>query len=241
MTVSLEKVFFNYILENKKYFEFVEPFFFKNNEIQFVYQVLRDYMLKKSDIKRPTPRQILEIVELTDKEKKITKAILKSILSTDLNEYSETDFILPKFTGWILINRLKTGTIDIIDETRNFDDNCDFEQAADASDKIRQIVDEMSSTKFIDDDDMGSDFDDPQSHLQDNSLLKIPSGFETIDHMLGGGWDVKTLNVIMAETSNGKCFFGDGKIKVRKKNKNEVLDIKIKKMFSKIGKRHNLF
>ena len=136
---------------------------------------------------------------------------------------------------------MKTGTIDIIDETRNFDDNCDFEQAADASDKIRQIVDEMSSTKFIDDDDMGSDFDDPQSHLQDNSLLKIPSGFETIDHMLGGGWDVKTLNVIMAETSNGKCFFGDGKIKVRKKNKNEVLDIKIKKMFSKIGKRHNLF
>lgn len=235
MTVSLEKVFFNYILENKKYFEFVEPFFFKNNEIQFVYQVLRDYMLKKSDIKRPTPRQILEMVELADKEKKITKAILKSILSTDLNEYSETDFILPKFTGWILINRLKTGTIDIIDETRNFDDNCDFEQAADASDKIRQIVDEMSSTKFIDDDDMGSDFDDPQSHLQDNSLLKIPSGFETIDHMLGGGWDVKTLNVIMAETSNGKCFFGDGEIFVRNKNKNTEKSIKINKMFSIIG------
>lgn len=241
MTVSLEKVFFNYILDNRKYFEFVEPYFFKNSEIQFVYQIIREYMMKKSDIQKPSPKQILEMVQLEDRENKITRTILKSILKTDMDQYSEQDFILPKFKGWVLINRLKTGTIDIIDETREFDENCDFEYAVESADKIRHIVDDMSSTRFVDDDDIGSDFDDPESHVQDNSLLKIKSGFETIDHMLGGGWDVKTLNCIMAETSNGKCFFGDGEIKVRDKNKNKVLDIKIGKMFSKISKGHNIF
>ena len=46
MTISLEKIFFSYILSNKKYFEIVEQGYFRNNEIQFVYGVIRKYMLK---------------------------------------------------------------------------------------------------------------------------------------------------------------------------------------------------
>jgi replicative DNA helicase len=234
MTVSLEKVFFNYILENKKFFDIVQPYFFKNSEIQFVYKVIRDYMIK-GDADRPSPKQILDMVSLEDRDGKITKSILKSVLDVNLNDYSEKDFIEPKFNGWILKNKIKTGTVDIIDETRNFDDNCDFEQACDAAARIQRIVAEMSSTSFIDDDDMGSDFDDPEAHVQDNSAYKISSGFESIDHMLGGGWDIQTLNVIMAETSNGKCFFGNGEISIRNKNDKSTKSVKIGKMFSKIS------
>jgi replicative DNA helicase len=207
MTPQLEKVFFNYILSNKKYFDVVKTFFFRNSEIQFVYGVIRQYMLDNNDPGIPTPRQILDMVALEDKEGVITKDILKSILQVDLKEYDEKNFIEPKFNAWILANRLKTGTVDIIDETRNLDSISDFEKAVEAAGRIKAIVDEMSSTNFVDDDDMGADFDDVESHVQDSSRFKVSCGFPTIDHMLGGGWDIGTFNVIMAETNNGKSLW----------------------------------
>lgn len=207
MTPQLEKVFFNYILKYKKFFDVVKPYFFRNSEIQFVYGVVRSYMVQSSDIAVPTPRQILDMVNLEDKEAIITKEILKSILQVDLKEYDEKQFIEPKFNAWVLSNRLKTGTVDIIDETRNLDSISDFEKAIEAADKIKSIVDEMSSLNFVQDEDMGADFDDPEVHVQDSSKFKIRSGFETLDHMLGGGWDIQTLNCIMAETNNGKSLW----------------------------------
>jgi replicative DNA helicase len=207
MTPQLEKVFFNYILNNKRYFDVVKTFFFRNSEIQFVYGVIRSYMLENTDPGIPTPRQILDMVALEDKEGVITKDILKSILQVDLKEYDEKNFIEPKFNAWILSNRLKTGTVDIIDETRNLDSISDFEKAVEAAGRIKAIVDEMSSTNFVDDDDMGTDFDDAESHVQDSSKFKVSCGFPTIDHMLGGGWDIGTFNVIMAETNNGKSLW----------------------------------
>lgn len=207
MTPQLEKVFFNFILKNKKFFEIVKPYFFRNSEIQFVYGVIRNYIVNGTDAQVPTPRQILDMVSLEDKEGVITKEILKSILQVDLKEYDEKNFIEPKFNAWILSNRLKTGTVDIIDETRNLDQISDFEKAIEAANRIKGIVDEMSSTNFVQDDDLGSDFDEPENHVQDSSRFKIKSGFETIDHMLSGGWDISTLNVIMAETNNGKSLW----------------------------------
>jgi replicative DNA helicase len=207
MTPQLEKVFFNYILKYKKFFDVVKPYFFRNSEIQFVYGVVRSYMVQSSDIAVPTPRQILDMVNLEDKEGIITKEILKSILHVDLKEYDEKQFIEPKFNAWVLSNRLKTGTVDIIDETRNLDSISDFEKAIEAADKIKSIVNEMSSLNFVQDEDMGADFDDPEVHVQDSSKFKIRSGFETLDHMLGGGWDIQTLNCIMAETNNGKSLW----------------------------------
>lgn len=207
MTSSLEKVFFNYILKNKKYFEIIRPYFFRNSEIQFVFGIIREYMTKNSDAQIPTPRQILDMVTLEDKEGIITKEILKSLLTDNLKDYDEKNFIEPKFNAWILSNRIKAGTVDIIDETRNFDNISDFESAIERANKIRAIVDEMSSTNFVDDDDLGSDFDDADLHVQDSSRFKVKSGFETIDHILGGGWDIGTLNCVMAETNNGKSLW----------------------------------
>ena len=206
-TPQLEKVYFNYVLKNKKYFELVKTYFFKNSEIQFVYGVIREYILNGSDASVPTPRQILDMVAIQDKEGMITKEILKSILQVDLKEYDEKNFIEPNFNGWVLSNRLKTGTVDIIDETRNLDSISDFGKAIEAANRIRGIVEEMSSTNFVDEDDLGSDFDDPEHHVQDSSKFKVKCGFETIDHMLGGGWDISTLNVIMAQTNGGKSLW----------------------------------
>ena len=104
MTPQLEKVFFNYILANKKYFDIVKPFFFRNSEIQFVYGVIRNYMLVANDSKIPTPRQILDMVNLEDKEGVITKEILKSVLQVDLKEYETelkriTESVVSQYPG----------------------------------------------------------------------------------------------------------------------------------------------
>ena len=206
-TPQLEKIYFNYVIKNKKYFELVQAHFFRNSEIQFVYGVLRKYMMSSSDVKVPTPRQILDMVNIDDREGVITKEILKSILQVDLKEYDEKNFIEPKFNGWLLSNRLKNGTVDIIDETRGLDNISDFEKAIEAANRIKNIVDEMSSTNFIQDDDLGSDFDEPEHHVQDSARFKVKCGFDTIDHMLGGGWDISTLNVIMAQTNGGKSLW----------------------------------
>jgi replicative DNA helicase len=207
MTISLEKIFFAYILKNKRYFDIVEPYFFKNSEIQFVYNILGTYLKKNNEAEIPSPKQILEMVQLEDKDGVITKEILKSLLTVNLPDYDETNFVLPKLNAWILSNRLKSGTVDIIDETRNLDSISDYEDVMIAANKIRTIVDQMSKTDFVNDDDMGADFDDVEMHVQDSAKYKIKSGFETIDHMLGGGWDISTFNVLMAETNNGKSLW----------------------------------
>jgi replicative DNA helicase len=207
MTISLEKIFFAYILDNKKYFDIVEHFFFKNNEIQFVYNIIRKYILNNTDSKIPSPKQILEMVLLEDNDGLITKEILKSMLTVNLTEYDEHVFILPKFNAWILSNRIKAGTIDIIDETRNLDNINEYDEAVQSANKIKEIVDKMSNTNFIDDDDLGTDFDDAESHVQDSSKYKVRTGIECLDHMLGGGFDVATLSIIMAETSQGKSLW----------------------------------
>jgi replicative DNA helicase len=231
MTISLEKVFFTFILKNKRHFGIVEPIFFKNAEIQLVYNILRKYILKNSEAEVPQPRQILEMVSLEDKESLITKDILKAMLTVNLSEYDETNFIIPKFNAWILSNRLKIGSIDIIDETRNLDTKTDFDSILESANKIKNIVDQMANINFADDDDLGADFDDPEQHAQDSSKFKIKCGFPTIDHMLGGGWDVGTLNILMAETSNGKCF--SGLIRVSEDSE-KTETIKIEDFFNRI-------
>jgi len=208
MTIGIEKIFFGYILQNKKYFYIIEPYFFKNNEIQFVFDIIRKYMLQDGDIEMPSPKQILEMVNLEDREGLITKEILKAMLTVTLEEYDEDNFILPRFNAWILSNRLKAGTVDIVEETRNLDTINDFESTLVTVQKIKDIVENMSSLNFVnDDEDMGSDFDDVEAHVQDSSKFKIKSGFPTLDHMLGGGWDIGTLNMLMGETNSGKSLW----------------------------------
>lgn len=207
MTISLEKIFFAYIIQNKRYFEIVDSFFFKNKEIELVYGIIRKYMMKNPDADVPSPKQILEMVSLEDKDGIITREILKSMLTVSLADYDEANFIVPKFNAWVLANRLKNGTVNIIDETRNLDNITDFDSAVESANKIRDIVENMANTNFVKDDDLGTDFDDAESHVQDTAKFKVRSGFDTIDHMLGGGWDIQTLNVIMAETNNGKSLW----------------------------------
>lgn len=239
MTISLEKIFFSYILINKRFLHIAKPHFFKNNELKFVYNIIREYVLNNKDVEMPSPKQLWEMIALVDIEGLITKEILKSILTLKTEDYDEKNFILPKINSWILSNRIKDGTTDIIEQTRNLESLANIEETTDIANRIRVIVEESMNANFIKEDDLGSDFDDAEAHSQDSSILKINSGFNTINTMLGGGWDRGTLNCLMSETNNGKCSFSSTNINVRNTITNKEEKIEIVAFFTIISKGHN--
>ena len=208
MTIGIEKIFFKYILQNKKYFDIVETHYFKNNDTKFVYNIIRKYMLKNVNANIPSNGQILEMVVAEDIDGNITKEMLRSLLSLDLNDYDEDNFIIPRFNSWIIACRIKDGTANIIDESRILDTVTDYDTTISMVAKIKSIVETMSNTSFInEDEDLGSDFDDIEKHSQDLSICKVPTGIKTLDHMVGGGLDLASLNVIMAESGAGKSLW----------------------------------
>jgi len=104
--------------------------------------------------------------------------------------------------------------------------------------KIKDKIIESTSTKFNSDDTLGSDFDDPEAHTQETDLIKIKTGWDSMDTILGGGWDISTFNVIMGTTNSGKCFFGSGIIYIRHKKNNKIEKIKIENFFAKIKSKN---
>ena len=90
-----------------------------------------------------------------------------------------------------------------------------------------------------DDNDLGDDFDDPESHKQQISKNAIPTGWASIDSILGGGWSKSTLNVIMGETNVGKCFFSNTHISIKNKKTGEVMKIKVIDFYELIKNKNN--
>lgn len=240
MNVNIEKILFKYILENRRYFEYALPSFFQNRQLQFVYEVLRDYMLDKESLDKPTPKpaQILQMVKLKDNDEIITPPVLKSMLTTKLDDYDEDNFILPNLKAWILSNSVKNGVSSIIDEARELDKVGTFADIERITNNIKNIID-MSSTLNIDEDlsDLGSDFDDVESHFQDTSNTKVPTGFYTIDGILGGGFDIGTLNILMGETNQGKSLWMQNLAVKAADNGSNVLYITLEMTEKKIMKR----
>lgn len=233
MTVNLERIFFVYILQNKKYFSTIEPLFFGNPDIKFVYRVVRDYVQESLDIDVPSPKQIAEMVKLEDKDNTITNDMLLQILKVSLKEYDEEKFIKPKFNTWILVNRIKTGTSDVIDDSRELDGISNYNDALSMANRIKDRINDATSTKFDSDDTLGSDFDDEEAHIQDLDSPKVKTGWDSLDSVLGGGWDLATLNLIMGSTNSGKCCT-EGNIHIRNKKNNEVTKVTINKLFNYI-------
>jgi hypothetical protein len=226
MTISLEKIFFKYILVNKKYIYKVEPSYFKNPEINMIYNQVHKYMLENTDADMPKPAQIFEMVSLIDKEKKITKRNFKLLIQTDLNEYDEEKFIKPKLKAWILMERISDSSNYLIDKTRDLENGeLTLERVEEIAGSIREEIQKNTTSNFDDDDDLGSDFENPETHVQDHSTMKVRTDWASVDSMLGGGLDVKTLNILMGQTNSGKCSY-NSYIYIRNKitgDKNKVL------------------
>lgn len=204
MNATMELNYFSWIMENPEQFSKVEPSFFKKDEIQFVYQIIREYYINATKKTIPTPKQILSMVQLNDTEKKIEPSMLMTMLKSNTSELG-VDWIEPRFKAWKLSNSMRLRVLHGVELLRSIED-LNYAKAVELSSTLKNM---FSDLMMVDDDssDLGADFYDPESHKQNIKLNKISSGWKCMDAIMGGGWDLATLNVIMGETNIGKSMW----------------------------------
>ena len=202
--VNLEKAFFAKILSEPDQFYKVKPHFFVNEQIRIIYDTIReDYINSKNKVV-PSPNQIWTMVSLVDTDKKVTKESLKILLKEDLSSY-ENDWLDTKFKSWKISKHTRDQIKESIDLIKNMDE-INYDNVMDIANRLKDKFAEVDSLTN-DDNDLGDDFDDPESHKQLIAERKMPSGWSNIDRIMGGGWDHATLNIMMGETNVGKSMW----------------------------------
>jgi len=224
MNTNMEKHFFVYILDTPDQFSKVEPYFFKNSDIMFVYTVIREEYLRSESHIVPSTQQIYSMVKLVDQEGKINDKVINMLLQSDNSDISN-EWLIPRYKGWKIQNQLKSDLLKGIDMARGIEE-INYENVVEVAQKLKGM---FNNVLLVDDDDqdLGDDFDDPESHKQLISKNCISSGWPCIDTILGGGWSKSTLNVIMGETNVGKCTHYKTLIKIRNKKTGKIQEIYI--------------
>lgn len=230
VTNGLEKVFFHHILDNPEQFYKVEAYFFKNEDIQFIYKVIRDDYVISKQKNTPSPQQILAIVKLNDSENKISNNLIKMLLKGDNSTYSN-EWLVEKFKAWKISNLTKNNVLKSIEMIRGLEE-INLENVVDVASKIKQIHNEALAISD-DDEDLGDDFDDIESHRITSTTKKMSTGWSCMDRILNGGWDQASMNVIMGETNIGKCFFG-GIIEIKNTHNGKIEKIKVEDFYNRI-------
>ena len=204
MNTNMEKHYFIHIMDNPDQFSKVDPPFFKNSDIQFIYTVIREEYLKSESHIVPSSQQIKAMVKLADQEGKINDKVINLLLTSD-NSDMDSEWLLPRFKGWKIQNQIKGDMLNGIDMVRGIEE-INYDNIVEVAHKLKGM---FGNVLLVDDDDndLGSDFDDPESHKQLVSKNCIPTGWSNIDTILGGGWSKSTLNVIMGETNVGKSMW----------------------------------
>lgn len=201
-TAILEKVYLRYIMENPSLLGLTEPHFFKNKDVRFVFQAFKGECERRTDRSVPTMQELVEVVKSKDVDNDYSNDLLKSILKVDMEKYT-AQFIEPRIDLWLRANRVQTGMLEGIELLRLLGDELDLDKQMEILDELRDKLVEANKRAHVSND-MGIDFDDPDAHDQDTATTKIPTQWQTMNTLMGGGWDRKTLNVLMGETNVGK-------------------------------------
>lgn len=228
--VNLEKAFFTKILNEPEQFYKVKTHFFMNEQIRIVYDVISTEYIESDNKVVPSPTQIWTMVTLVDVEKKVTKQSLKQLLSDNLDAY-EDDWITERFKAWKVSKHTRDQLKDSIDLIKNMDE-INYDNVMDIAGRLKEKFSDIEALGN-DDTDLGEDFDDPESHKQNVSENKMPSGWENFDKIMSGGWDHATFNLLMGETNVGKCLI-HSKLRVRNKKTQKIETILIEDLFDKI-------
>lgn len=231
MNVQMEKLFYTWISEHPTQFYKVLPEYFKNEDIQSIYKIVRDEFIVSKSRKTPSPQQIVQMIKLHDPDEKISNNVIKAILKND-NSAHEEEWLEKKFKAWRQSNLLKNNIYSAIELIRNLKE-IDYDNVTDVAASVKSLFSNLSLLED-DDHDLGADFDDPEMHKQETYKNKISSGWGNVDIILHGGWDKGTFNVFMGETNVGKCQSFDTQIVIKNKKTNEIKEIKIGELYNKL-------
>jgi len=204
----LEKYFFAYIMENPSYFNRVDPIAFENPNISFIYRVIQEHYLSLDKPIIPSNHKILELVRMYDKNNKISKEFLKTLLNVDIGNIVQgvdDDYLSKSIQSWCTSSLIKQKMYEAADYIRDLNP-IDYNNTELVASKIRELVYNATLMDY-NDEDLGLDFDDVESHIQDTKRNKISTGWHNIDDLLQGGWDIKTLNIIIGPSNSGKSLW----------------------------------
>lgn len=204
MNTNMELQYFSYIMENPEQFLKVSPAFFKTDEIQFVYQIIQENYIISKNKQIPSPKQIWSMIQLHDTDGKITQEKLKTILKNSTSDV-QLDWLEPRFKAWKLSNAIRNRVMSGMEMIRTMED-INYEKVVEMSGTLKSLFGDIL-TLDDDDEDLGANFYDPESHKQNVTQNKIKTGWKSMDVILDGGWDLATLNVIMGETNIGKSMW----------------------------------
>ena len=166
---SIEKYFFAYILENPKFFQRVEPMNFKNPKIKFVFERIRNNYIKQEKPIVPSNHKIYELIRLDDPDSDaITNDYLKSLLNVDIGEIvqgTDDDYLKKSFYSWCTYNSMKVKMYEAIDWIRDMNE-IDYNNTEIIANKLRDVMSHATLMNY-DDENLGLDFFDVDSHVQD--------------------------------------------------------------------------
>lgn len=196
-STQFEKVFFLYLLDEPKLLRSVEKSFFYDEQIGYLAYISREFY---EEYREPPTKESLKFIVEQKFQGKVDPGIVDAIFDVDINQYNR-DWLERTSESWI---KLKSGeqslvsAVEYLQSTEVTPENVDH-----VIGKVQQMVLDKSHTNF--DDDLGSNFFDPQSHqMPDEELVPSPHVFY---NEMCEGYAVGDLVVYLGEPSVGKSLW----------------------------------
>ena len=195
----LERIFYNYILQNKEFINLVKSNFFESEIIKECFKIAKKFYIKYNNV--PTRKQIEELIKIKGLDEKITPEKLDIIYDIDLNTY-DSNWLEENVKAWIEYKNLDNSVVDLINYLQTT--SVTPENINDVIQNAKRIILEKNNIDFKFDE--GLDFFDPDSHEQPITDT-FSTGYPYIDLVTGGGYSIKTLWVFLGQAKVGKSIW----------------------------------
>jgi len=219
-----EKIFFNYFLSKPTYLKSTRPGFFANVDLDSIVKLAKKFYLEFGE--SPSREQMKALV--ADGSSDISNDIVNSIYEINVKTY-DPDWIKRTSEAWLKWKHFDKELVRTIEYVKT--QNITPENVEDVVSRAIGMISTEGAVRF--DTDVGLDFFNAENHKQRNSA-KLETGWNFVDNVSGGGYDLKSLVVYAGEQNIGKCHTASTVLRIRNKKTGEIQNIKVGEFFNLI-------
>lgn len=216
-----EAIFFHYILENQIFLNSTKPEFFSNQTLRDLFTLAKDHSLRYKEA--PSREQLGELVRIKGLGEKYSNDIVEALYNSkaQMKQY-DAEWLEENVGPWIQVRNLDNVMRKSIAFMKT--NKVTAENASEVIEKVRHMMTTETAIDFSFN--LGVDFFDPTSHLQER-LARTITGYPYIDKCLNGGWWKGSFIVFLSGPKTGKCCSYDTCVNVRNKKTGIIQKIKI--------------